>query len=529
VSLTLVVGGTRSGKSRRAESLASATGRAVRYVATADPADPSMSRRIARHAARRPASWSTRTAGDALADALADVRDGCVLIDGLGVWIGGVLHRAGAFAAKDAKHALDEARRVVEREVGRVVAASAEAALIVVAEDAGHGLVPTDRGSRAWLDLLGEATQRLAGDAAHVELVVAGRPLAVTRGDAVGLVRHHGDRDLRAGDADHAVTVVSGGTPEWLSDLLSSALANGAGRYPDERDAERRLAALHGRRPDEVVTTNGATEALWLLPAALRPALVACVHPAFTEGEAAMRAHGIPVARVLRDPDQGFRLDPRAVPAEADVVIVGNPASPSGTLDPAPTLLALRRPGRVIVIDEAFIDLVPGEPGSLAGEGLEDIIVLRSATKSLSIPGLRAGYALAAPALAERLRAVRPPWSANCLALAALAAIAERPATLAAAAERAQAERADLETRLAALDGIRIWPASANFVLARVADGPRVVAGLREHRIAVRPAASFPGLGPDYIRITARDPERNTRLVRALADLVGVRERAVVA
>ena len=124
--------------------------------------------------------------------------------------------------------------------------------------------------------------------------------------------------------------------------------------------------------------TNGAAEALWLLPAALRPALAACVHPGFTEAEAALRAHGVPVARVLRDPDAGFALDPAAVPEAADLVVVGNPASPSGTLDPATAILALRRPGRVVVVDEAFMDLVPGRPASLVGERLDDVIVVRA-------------------------------------------------------------------------------------------------------------------------------------------------------
>src|SRR5204863_5913691 len=59
MTLTLVVGGTRSGKSARAEALASASGRAVRYVATAPAADASMHVRIAEHAARRPAGWTT--------------------------------------------------------------------------------------------------------------------------------------------------------------------------------------------------------------------------------------------------------------------------------------------------------------------------------------------------------------------------------------------------------------------------------------------------------------------------------------
>ncbi|MCA1689082.1 MAG: aminotransferase class I/II-fold pyridoxal phosphate-dependent enzyme, partial [Actinobacteria bacterium] len=261
-----------------------------------------------------------------------------------------------------------------------------------------------------------------------------------------------------------------------------------------------------------------AAEALWLLPAALRPRLAVCVHPGFTEAEAALRAHGVPVARVHRDPDAGFALDPGAVPDGADLVIVGNPASPSGTLDPASAVLALRRPGRVMVVDEAFMGLVPGEPGSLAGRSLEDVIVVRSLTKALAVPGLRVGYALAAPPLALRLRAVRPPWSANTLALAALTAAAARPDALAAVAERAAAERIDLEQRLAAITGLRTWPSAANFCLVEVTDGHAVLAALRARRIAVRPAASFPGLGPGHLRVTARDPRSNALLAAALAE-----------
>ena len=189
-------------------------------------------------------------------------------------------------------------------------------------------------------------------------------------------------------------------------------------------------------------------------------------------GRAALRAHGVPVARILRRAEDGFALDPAAVPAGADLVLVGNPASPTGTLDPASALLALRRPGRVLVVDEAFMDLVPGEPGSLVREALEDVIVVRSLTKSLGIPGLRAGYAVAQPALAARLRSVRPPWSANALALAALAAAAQRPEALAAAAERATVERVDLERGLGTIAGLRTWPAGANFCLVAVPDEP---------------------------------------------------------
>jgi histidinol-phosphate/aromatic aminotransferase/cobyric acid decarboxylase-like protein/adenosyl cobinamide kinase/adenosyl cobinamide phosphate guanylyltransferase len=525
MSMTLVIGGVRSGKSARAEALARASGRPVRYVATADPADASMAERIAAHAVRRPRSWTTVEAGAALSGALEAGDGECVLIDGLGAWLARVLEAAGAFADDRAD---EKVRATVAREIEAVVAAAARRPVIVVAEEAGLGALPRERGSRLWLDLLGEAVQRLAAAAEHVELVVAGRPIALA-GEAASDagaprrdldLREHGDRLVRPGDADHAVNVLAGRPPPWLREELERALATQAGSYPDEREAVAALAALHGRSTREIVPTNGAAQALWLLPAGLRPALAACVHPGFTEGEAALRAHGVPVVRVMRDPERGFALDPGAVPEAADLVLVGNPASPSGTLDPAAALLALRRPGRTVVVDEAFMDLVPGEPASLVREPLPDVIVVRSLTKSLSIPGLRAGYAVAPPGLADRLRAVRPPWSAGVLALAALAAAAGRPDALAAAAERATREREDLVERLAAIPRLRRWPSSVNFCLVEVPDGSRVLRALRAARIAVRPAGSFPGLGPSHLRLTARGPEENRRLAAALAEAV---------
>jgi histidinol-phosphate/aromatic aminotransferase/cobyric acid decarboxylase-like protein/adenosyl cobinamide kinase/adenosyl cobinamide phosphate guanylyltransferase len=500
VSLTLVLGGMRSGKSARGEALAAATGLAVTYVATADPADESMAERIAAHVARRPAAWKTVEA----AGSLPLDGDGCVLIDGLGVWIARVEPPA------------------VEAGIDALIAAAAARPVIVVAEEAGLGLVPTSPVARAWLAQLGEAVQRLAAAAERVELVVSGLPVALAAQPPNGAdhdLRRHAD-ELVGDAADHAVSVLAGGPPEWLQAALHAALDDHAGAYPDERWAVAATAALHGREPEEIVPTNGAAQALWLLPGALRPTLAACVHPGFTEGEAALRAHRVPVARVLRDPDQGFALDPSAVPEAADLVLVGNPASPSGTLDPAASLLALRRPGRTIVVDEAFMSLVPGEPNSLVRCAPPDVIVVRSLTKALSVPGLRVGYAVAAPELADRLRAVRPPWSVNSLALAALTAAAERCEEVAAAAVRASAERDDLLRGLALIPRVRTWPSCANFCLIQVPDGPRVVAALRVGGIAVRPADSFPGLTSSHLRLVAREPTANARLMKALETAV---------
>jgi histidinol-phosphate aminotransferase len=322
-------------------------------------------------------------------------------------------------------------------------------------------------------------------------------------GDPTAL-RRHGDAEVRPGDVDHAVNVLSGGPPAWLSAALERADIS---RYPDAGRATEAIAALHGRDPSEVVITNGASEALWLLGPALSPSHVVLIQPGFTETEAALRAHDIPI-------EHGFGLD--GVSTQADLVVVTNPTSPDGALRRRDDLLALCAPGRTLAVDEAFMSMVPGEPESLARDPRGGVIVVRSLTKLLSVPGLRVGYALAPPELADRLRAVRPPWSANALALTALTAACEHRHELAALARRAAAEGRDLSARLGSIPGLVIHPSHTNFVVIEAPDGPALLAALRAQAIAVRPAASFPGFHEHHIRLTARDPAANARLAAAI-------------
>ncbi|MGH3468351.1 MAG: aminotransferase class I/II-fold pyridoxal phosphate-dependent enzyme, partial [Thermocrispum sp.] len=181
-------------------------------------------------------------------------------------------------------------------------------------------------------------------------------------------LRHHGDQDTGSGLVDLAVNVRLPAPPPWLRRRLADTLDDLAA-YPDVTEAAKAVAARHGRPLDEVLLTAGAAEAFTLLAAALPPATVrhaAVVHPQFTEPEVALRAAGHEVHRVVLSADEGFRLNPHAVPERADLVVLGNPTNPTSVLHPAPAVLALRRPGRVLVVDEAFADAIPGEPESLA-------------------------------------------------------------------------------------------------------------------------------------------------------------------
>jgi L-threonine-O-3-phosphate decarboxylase len=333
-------------------------------------------------------------------------------------------------------------------------------------------------------------------------------------------LRLHGDTVAAPGQLDFAVNVIPGGPPAWLRGELLAAV-NHAGSYPDQRPAIAALADRHGRDPGEVLPTNGSAEAFWLLATVLRPTRPVVVHPSFTEPEVAMRVAGHTVQRAYRRPES-FALDPDAVPDEADLVVVGNPNNPTGNLDRADQVAALARPGRVLVVDEAFMEFTEGEAESLAGRGeLPGLVVVRSLTKLWALPGVRAGYLLCAPDLAATLRAARQPWSVNNVACAALAACAGDRTTASRVAERVAAAREELVRALGRLPGVRVWPSAANFLLLQVPAGPAVRSGLAERGIAVRPADSFPGLGPDYVRVAVRSPEDNRRLATTLREVLG--------
>jgi len=338
------------------------------------------------------------------------------------------------------------------------------------------------------------------------------------------MLRHHGDVDAAPGLLDFAVNVRGKGPPAWLRERLSIAL-DGLGRYPcaaQDSAARAAVAARHGRDPAEVLVLGGVAEGFALLPA-LTPRLAAVVHPSFTQPEVVLRSAGIPVERVLTD--TGYRLRPELIPAEADLVVLGNPTNPTSALHPAEVVRALARPGRVLLVDEAFADAEPGERESLAADrDTPGLLVFRSLTKTWALPGLRAGYALGAPDLLARLAVPRPPWPVGTLVLEAVRACSTPSAVAEAAAAATQTvrHREWMAQRLAALPGVTVHqPAAAPFLLLRVPGGERVRACLADAGIAVRRADTFPGLTPDHLRVAVRPPDMATLLITALRHALG--------
>lgn len=316
--------------------------------------------------------------------------------------------------------------------------------------------------------------------------------------------RYHGDQAVHPGMLDFAVNVRHAQPPAWLQRRLAARLADLAA-YPSAADhgaAVDAVAARHGVPPDHVLLLAGGSEGFALLPS-LRPRRAALIAPSFTEPEAVLAAAGVALDHVVLPPP--FVLDGVAVPESADLVVLGNPTNPTGVLHPRAAVLALRRPGRIVVIDEAFADAVADEPQSLAGLGLPDVVVLRSLTKTWSLAGLRVGYALGAPEVLSRLAARRPHWPLGTLQLEAIAACCRREAVAEARADasRLAALRAEMVCALTGL-GLDVVDGCAPFVLFAVPDAPLIRKRLAAQGIAVRRCDTFVGLGEGYLRAAVR-------------------------
>lgn len=556
--LTVLLGGQKSGKSRLAAQRAAGSGRPVVVVTPAVVRDPEFAARVARHRAERPGHWRTRETFD-LVGALAEAGPGAfVLVDALDTWLAEALESAGLPAGDQPPD--PERRQAAETELtgalrrfAAAVAAGDQEALVIAGQP-GLGVHAGGAGARAYVDLHGLAVQALAAAADEVLLVVAGRalplppppaapegpappppaapegqappPPAAPEGSTLPAppalpvppeLRVHGDRQVPDGAVDLAVTVEPG-PPTWLAARLADAVRDLTG-YPDDRPAQAAAAARHSRTPEHCLVTDGACEAFWLLAQVLRPRRAACVHPSFTEPEAALRAAGVPVVRVPRRPGDGWALDPAAVPADADLVVLGRPDNPTGAYDPVGTVEALARPGRTLVVDEAYAEFLaePSVGGLADRDDLPGLVAVRSLTKLWGLAGLRVGYLVGPAELVGRLAAARQPWSCSRPALVALESLAgaavepERRERAGAVARR----RAELLAGLRAVPRLEVRDAPANFLLLR---GP--VPGLRDrllgYGLATRRADTFPGLDDRAVRVTVRDAATHQRLLSAL-------------
>ncbi|MEO8488936.1 bifunctional adenosylcobinamide kinase/adenosylcobinamide-phosphate guanylyltransferase [Pseudomonas sp.] len=167
--LQLILGGARSGKSRLAEKLASDSGLPVVYIATSQPLDGEMNKRVALHRQRRPDAWGLIEEPVELARVLREnaAADRCLLVDCLTLWLTNLLMLE------------DPARLALERDQLLESLASLPGEIIFVSNETGLGVVPLGELTRRYVDEAGWLHQALAERCQRVVLTVAGLPLTL--------------------------------------------------------------------------------------------------------------------------------------------------------------------------------------------------------------------------------------------------------------------------------------------------------------------------------------------------------------
>ncbi len=329
---------------------------------------------------------------------------------------------------------------------------------------------------------------------------------------------------VHGGNATHLIDLTASLNPLGPSPkALRAAREAELGHYPEVDAASLRRAAAkrHRLSADNVVPVPGASWGLWLCAIALlRPGdRCLALTPCFGEYRRFAELAGADFVEIqAQPPDFDWKRDLiEAALADGPVLcVLGNPANPTGTAIPASTLRDLCQafPKTWFVIDEAFAAFASRGTSFLdEGTRLSNVLVVRSLTKELALPGLRMGYVVAAPEMGSALAGILPPWPLSAPALAAAVTGMDDTSHIEGGAALAQREVAELAEALARV-GRATVPSSANYLLAQA---PGAVTAFREQGIAVRDCDSF-GL-PAYIRIAAPREEQLQRVLAAIEGL----------
>ncbi|HEY4063956.1 MAG TPA: aminotransferase class I/II-fold pyridoxal phosphate-dependent enzyme [Puia sp.] len=368
------------------------------------------------------------------------------------------------------------------------------------------------------------------------------------------MIHGHGDDIGQYGAtirANFSSNVWYGGLNPGLSAHLQDKIA-AVTHYPDPAAETLRQAAAtsYGLHPDQVLVTNGATEAIYLVAQAFSPyaSSVATLRstssssatiliPSFAEYADACRIHGLETTWL-----PWGKITP-ATRFHHSLVFICNPNNPTGDALSTDLLQQLlqNNPDPLFVIDESYIEFTDTTNSLIPLlAAYPNLLILRSLTKSCCIPGLRLGFALGHSDRIRSLQLIKMPWSVNRLAIEAGLYIFRNPQQFTLPLAQLLAATAGWRGQLQDATGWTIHPTDTHYFLVemRVAHTgvlhppdhrrptdlgacPATAATLkqwliREHGLLIRDASNFRGLTPYHFRVACQSPEHNQYLTDAL-------------
>ncbi len=323
------------------------------------------------------------------------------------------------------------------------------------------------------------------------------------------------------------VKLASNENPRGIGPRTRAAIEAALGdlaRYPDGNGFELKnaLSKRYGVAMHSIVLGNGSNDVLELVAIAFLGAGSSAVYSqhAFAVYPLATQARG---AKGISVPakEYGHDLDAmaKAVQADTRVVFIANPNNPTGTFAPYERIEAFLKlvPGCIVVLDEAYNEYLPPDMRVDTVKWLKrypNLVITRTFSKAYGLAGLRVGYALANPAIADLMNRVRQPFNLNSIALSAAAAALDDMEFVARSYAENRAGLKQIEEGARAL-GLEFIPSFGNFISIRVGRANEVFKRLLKRGVIVRPVAGYEL--PEHLRVSVGTPEENERFLSALA------------
>jgi histidinol-phosphate aminotransferase len=337
--------------------------------------------------------------------------------------------------------------------------------------------------------------------------------------------RAHGGQSLSGGAGrvhDFSVNLNPYGPPEFVLEAVRDATAE-IDRYPDTGCAALReqLAQKYRCAASEILVGAGVSELIQLVALSFVKGRVLIPVHTYGEYEPAARIMGAQIARVAMP---GLRIVPELIIDALqpdDVVFLCNPNNPTGQYLEEEAVKAIveaaERVNALVVLDEAYVDFVT-DAFPAQRLATQNLIIVRSLTKSFAIPGIRIGYAISTKGLITAMERVKLPWSVSAIAQKVGAAVVgvEGDAFLADSRARIERSKQRIEAALAV-------QSDANYYLLEVvADAAGAKKRLLEDGFLIRDCSSF-GL-PRHIRFSVKKDEENELLLHNLMAVLAARK-----
>ncbi|HEU4741699.1 MAG TPA: histidinol-phosphate transaminase [Meiothermus sp.] len=297
-------------------------------------------------------------------------------------------------------------------------------------------------------------------------------------------------------------------------------------RYPALHAEEVREALAHhtGWTPEGVVVSPGSNLLIQCLAQAATQVLdtaPAFPHYAISAKLADTPYRAIPLPEGFRLPLEGLL---EAMSGEAGVLFLPNPHAPTGALFSQAEVRALAdragETGWLLVIDEAYHQFSGSDSRDLARQH-PHVALLRTFSKAWGLGGIRAGYLLASPTVANVIQNLLPPFGLPAHTAAILLTVLEDPGYIQERVQEVEAERERLYRALQRHPTWQVYPSHTNFLLVRTPDAAEAYRALLERGILVRRQDHYAGL-EGCIRISVGTSAENDRLLEAVFEVAGV-------